>query len=110
MAEREYLGGTPQPTAQDRDWAKGLAPILVDMVCKHDGSRGNRGTDRTRTLLRARDDAGPFLASPRTNFSLFNNELHDRFQIGAPASPGRSSHGALNEIDITAGQRNQLVH
>jgi len=39
MAEREYLSGTPQPTAQERDWAKGLAPILVDMVCKHDGSR-----------------------------------------------------------------------
>ena len=39
MAEREYLGGIPQPTAREREWAKRLAPILVDMVCKHDGSR-----------------------------------------------------------------------
>jgi hypothetical protein len=39
MAEREYLGGTPQPTAQEREWAKGLAPILVDMARKHDGPR-----------------------------------------------------------------------
>ena len=39
MAEREYLGGIPQLTAQEREWAKRLAPILVDMVGKHDGSR-----------------------------------------------------------------------
>lgn len=39
MAEREYLGGTPQPTAQEREWAKALAPILVEMVRKHSGSR-----------------------------------------------------------------------
>ena len=39
MAEREYLGGTPQPTAQEREWAKRLAPVLVEMVRKHAGSR-----------------------------------------------------------------------
>ena len=39
MAEREYLGGIPQPTPQEREWAKGLTPVLVDMVRKHDGPR-----------------------------------------------------------------------
>jgi len=39
MTDREYLGGTPQPTTQEREWAKGLAPILVEMVRKHTGSR-----------------------------------------------------------------------
>jgi hypothetical protein len=39
MAEREYLGGLAQPTNQEREWAKRLAPILVDMVRKHSGSR-----------------------------------------------------------------------
>lgn len=37
MAEREYLGGTPQPTTQEREWARRLAPILVEMVRKHSG-------------------------------------------------------------------------
>jgi hypothetical protein len=39
MAEREYLVGAPQPTTQEREWAKRLAPILVEMVRKHSGSR-----------------------------------------------------------------------
>lgn len=39
MPEREYLAGTAQPTAQERDWAKRLAPILVEMVSKHSGPR-----------------------------------------------------------------------
>jgi hypothetical protein len=39
MPEREYLGGIPQPTTQEREWAKRLAPILVDMMLKHSGSR-----------------------------------------------------------------------
>jgi hypothetical protein len=39
MAEREYLSGTPQPTAQEREWAKRFAPVLVEMVRKHTGSR-----------------------------------------------------------------------
>jgi hypothetical protein len=38
MVEREYLGGTPQPTKQEREWAIRLAPILVEMVRKHSGS------------------------------------------------------------------------
>jgi hypothetical protein len=38
MTEREYLGGIPQPTSQEREWAKGLAPILVKMVRNHIGS------------------------------------------------------------------------
>jgi hypothetical protein len=39
MAERrEYLGGTPQLTTQEREWANRLAPILVEMVRKHSGS------------------------------------------------------------------------
>jgi hypothetical protein len=37
MADREYLGGLPQPTMQEREWAKRLAPILVEMVRKHSG-------------------------------------------------------------------------
>jgi hypothetical protein len=36
--EREYLGGIPQPTTQEREWAIRLAPILVEMVRKHSGS------------------------------------------------------------------------
>ena len=39
MVEREYLGGMPQPTAGEREWAIRLAPILVEMVRKHSGSR-----------------------------------------------------------------------
>ena len=39
MAEREYLGGIPQPTTRERERAKGLAPILVDLVRKHAGSQ-----------------------------------------------------------------------
>jgi hypothetical protein len=39
MTEREYLGGTPQPNMQEREWAKRLAPILIEMVRKHSGSR-----------------------------------------------------------------------
>jgi hypothetical protein len=39
MAEREYLGGLPQPTPREREWAKTLAPILVAMVRKHSGPR-----------------------------------------------------------------------
>lgn len=39
MAEREYLGGTPQPTTQERNWAIRLAPILVEMARKHSDSR-----------------------------------------------------------------------
>ena len=37
MMEREYLGGMPQPTAREREWAKGLAVLIVDMVRKHQG-------------------------------------------------------------------------
>jgi hypothetical protein len=37
MTEREYLGGTPQPTTQEREWATRLVPILVEMVRKHSG-------------------------------------------------------------------------
>jgi hypothetical protein len=39
MVEREYVGGTPQPTTEEREWAIRLAPILVEMVRKHSGSR-----------------------------------------------------------------------
>jgi hypothetical protein len=39
MVEREYLSGTPQPTTEEREWAIRLAPILVEMVRKHSGSR-----------------------------------------------------------------------
>ena len=39
MPEREYLGGTAQPTTQEREWAKRLAPILVEMMYKHSGAR-----------------------------------------------------------------------
>ena len=39
MAEREYIGGMPQPTKEEREWAIRLAPILVEMVRKHSGSQ-----------------------------------------------------------------------
>jgi hypothetical protein len=37
MAERDNLAGVPQPTSQERKWAKRLAPILIEMVRKHSG-------------------------------------------------------------------------
>jgi hypothetical protein len=40
MAGREYFGGLPQPTQQERECVIRLAPLLVEMVRKHSGSRG----------------------------------------------------------------------
>lgn len=37
--EREYLGGMPQPTSRERDWAAELAPIIVRMVHGYKGDR-----------------------------------------------------------------------
>jgi hypothetical protein len=46
MAEREYLGGTPQPTAEEREWAR---------------ARGTReSADKSRGLFRVRADRAKF--------------------------------------------------
>lgn len=50
MVEREYLGGTQQPNKQEREWAIGLAPILVEMVRKHSGSHDEPEAQIAREL------------------------------------------------------------
>lgn len=34
IKQREYLAGVPQPTAREREWANGLARLLVDLARK----------------------------------------------------------------------------
>ena len=50
MTERECLAGIPQPTVQEREWARRLAPILVEMVRKHSGSRDEIESQIAREL------------------------------------------------------------
>jgi hypothetical protein len=47
---REYLGGTPQPTKEEREWANRLALVLVEMVHKHTGSRDEIAAQIAREL------------------------------------------------------------
>lgn len=37
MSDREYIGGVPQNTPREREWANGLAALIVDLVRQHQG-------------------------------------------------------------------------
>lgn len=37
MTEREYLAGVPQATERERNWARSVAHMIVDMVRQHQG-------------------------------------------------------------------------